>query len=89
MANGIDVLDLDPRHGGDHWLDTHGDRLPATRTHRTRSGGLHFLFRHHGGIRNSQGKLRPELTCGAKAVSRSGGHQPAARSRTPRGYSVA
>lgn len=39
MASGIDVLDIDPRHGGDDWLSAHADRLLVTRSHRTRSGG--------------------------------------------------
>jgi hypothetical protein len=38
-ASGIDVLDVDPRHGGHMWLDWNANRLPPTRTHRTRSGG--------------------------------------------------
>ena len=58
-ANGIDVLDIDPRHGGDRWLLQHRDRLPVTRTHETRSGGLHLLFRHAAGVRNSAGRIAP------------------------------
>ena len=56
-ANGFDVLDIDPRHGGDDWLARHRSKLPRTRTHTTRSGGLHFLFRHHQGVRNSESKI--------------------------------
>lgn len=54
-ASGIDVLDVDFRHDGDKWkrLET----LPATRIHRTGSGGLHYYFRHAEGVRNSQSKL--------------------------------
>ena len=37
-ASGFDVLDIDPRHGGDAWLSAHLDRLPTTRLHITRSG---------------------------------------------------
>jgi hypothetical protein len=37
--SGIDVVDIDPRNGGDHWLDANRHRLPPTRTHATRSGG--------------------------------------------------
>jgi len=58
-ASGFDVLDLDPRHGSDAWWAEHGPGLPATRTHRTRSGGLHVLFRHAPGLRSSAGKLAP------------------------------
>jgi hypothetical protein len=58
-ANGFDVLDVDPRHGGDAWLAQHRDRLPITRTHATRSGGLHLLFQHAPGLRCSAGKVAP------------------------------
>jgi hypothetical protein len=60
-ANNFDTLDIDPRHGGADWLARHGDRLPSTRTHRTRSGGKHFLFRHQTGIRNSGSKIAPGI----------------------------
>jgi hypothetical protein len=41
---GIDILDLDAKHATarDWWHDNR-HRLPPTRTHRTRSGGLHLL----------------------------------------------
>jgi hypothetical protein len=57
--SGLDVLDIDPRNAGDQWLTTEQHRLPTTRTHRTRSGGWHFLFRHRLGIRNSAGRIAP------------------------------
>lgn len=60
-VNGFDALDVDPRHGGNEWLDRHRDRLPPTRTHRTRSGGWHILFRHHEGVRNSAGRIAPGI----------------------------
>jgi hypothetical protein len=60
-TNGFDVLDIDPRHGGDAWYAAHRDRLPPTRIHETRGGGLHFLFRHREGVRNSAGKLAPGI----------------------------
>lgn len=45
--SGFFVLDEDPDNGGDvslaELVRTHGD-LPRTRTHRTGSGGRHFLF---------------------------------------------
>jgi hypothetical protein len=56
---GFDVLDIDPKHGGDQWLAEHQHALPMTRVHRTRSGGEHWLFVHTPGIRNSQAKLAP------------------------------
>jgi hypothetical protein len=58
-VSGINVLDLDPRHGSDAWLQANETRLPTTRTHRTRSGGLHLLFKHAEGLRNSVGKIAP------------------------------
>jgi len=58
-ASGIDVLDLDTaRHPeATAWLEAHKSELPQTRIHRTRSGGLHYLFVAHRGLRNSAGKL--------------------------------
>ena len=49
-VSGFGALDIDPRHGGDHWLDANRSRLPITRTHATRSGGCHLLFKHHPGM---------------------------------------
>lgn len=57
--NGFDVLDVDPRHGGDAWLEQHSLRLPPTRVHVTRSGGRHLLFHHLAGVRNSAGRIDP------------------------------
>lgn len=56
-ASGMDVLDIDPRHGGDAWLADNLANLPPTRTHHTRSGGLHLFFKHRTGIRNSANKI--------------------------------
>ena len=56
-VNGFDALDIDPRHGGDRWLET--AHIPPTRVHRTRSGGWHFLFRHAEGVRNTASKIAP------------------------------
>jgi hypothetical protein len=58
-ASGIDVLDLDPRHGGERWWLAHAHRLPQTRTYRTRSGGLHVVFQHAEPVRNTAGKIGP------------------------------
>jgi hypothetical protein len=55
-VSGLDVLDIDTRQGGSAWFAKHRDRLPATRVHRTRSGGLHLLFRHQG-MRCSAGRI--------------------------------
>lgn len=60
-ASGIDVLDIDPRHGGHLWLADHADRLPVTRTHRTRSGGWHLLFACDPRLRNSAARIAPGI----------------------------
>lgn len=53
----LDVLDIDPRHGGDRWLADNRHRLPITREHATAGGGVHLLFRHAPGLRSSQGRV--------------------------------
>jgi hypothetical protein len=56
--SGISVLDLDKKHRAAHeWWGAQKDRLLPTRVHRTRSGGLHLIFRHREGIRNSEGLI--------------------------------
>jgi hypothetical protein len=55
--SGLDILDIDPRHGGERWFAEHKNRLPPTRVHRTRSGGLHLLFQHETGLRCSAGRI--------------------------------
>ncbi len=58
-ASGFDVLDVDPRHGGDESLaeleGAHG-KLPETVEALTGGGGRHILFKHRDGIRNSTGR---------------------------------
>jgi len=54
-------VDIDPRNGGDRWLVDNSDRLPPTRTHATRSGGDHLLFRHHGGLGCSASRVAPGI----------------------------
>ena len=56
-ASGLSVLDLDKYPEAKAWLAMHRARLPATRVHRTKSGGLHFVFQHVAGVRNTQGRL--------------------------------
>lgn len=47
-ASNIDALDLDWKHEeAAEWWRSHRDRIPRTRSHQTRSGGLHRIFRHH------------------------------------------
>jgi hypothetical protein len=58
-VSGIIVIDIDPRHDGNAWLDEHRAEMPRTRTHRTLQGGLHLLFKDGGhGIRNSAGRVQ-------------------------------
>jgi hypothetical protein len=55
--NGIDILDIDPRNGGNAFWEANRDRIPQTRTHQTPSGGHHLLFRHAPGLRCSTGRI--------------------------------
>src|SRR5262249_43596483 len=56
--SGVDVLDLDAKHSdARNWWHAHRAELPVTRVHRTRSGGLHLVFRHAQGLRCSTSKL--------------------------------
>ena len=58
-ASGLSVLDIDgPRHPeAKAWFAAHRARLPETRVHLTPSSGLHFMFRHAWGVRNTQSRL--------------------------------
>jgi hypothetical protein len=58
-ATGIFVLDVDTaKHDtAVEWLERHAAYLPETRSHRTQSGGIHLLFKHRPGLRNTQAKL--------------------------------
>jgi hypothetical protein len=56
-ASGIAVLDVDPRHNGHKWLEENRSRLPTTRAHRTRSAGVHYIFKHRAGLKCSTGKI--------------------------------
>jgi hypothetical protein len=49
--SGIDIVDVDPRNGGDVWLRENAQRLPPTRVHRTRSRGIHLVYKHAIGNR--------------------------------------
>jgi Bifunctional DNA primase/polymerase, N-terminal len=47
------VIDPDLQHrAARQWLKENKDRIPVTRTHRTASGGLHFLFKPHPAFRH-------------------------------------
>jgi hypothetical protein len=56
-VNGFDVLDVDPRHGGDAWLASQD--LPETRVHETRSGGRHYFFKHRPGLQCNESRIAP------------------------------
>ena len=58
-AIGLDVLDLDfSRHlESREWWQRNRDRIPHTRTHQTRSGGLHLLFQHDDRVHCTAGKI--------------------------------
>jgi Bifunctional DNA primase/polymerase, N-terminal len=57
-ASGIDVLDVDPKHQeAFDWCKAHHKQLPTTRVHKTRSGGVHVLFRHAHGLRCSASRV--------------------------------
>lgn len=53
-ASDLSVLDIDgARHPeAEAWFAAHRARLPVTRTHRTRSGGLHLVPQHRAGVVN-------------------------------------
>jgi len=82
------VIDVDPDKGGKESLalleDSHG-ALPKTRTHRTGSGGVHYILTYPEGaeIRNSAGKLGRGLD-----VRGEGGYIIVPPSRTTGGYEV-
>ena len=62
-VSGITVIDVDVKAGarGMDWLNENSARLPSTRTHKTRSGGLHLVFRTPEGVEigNSAGRIAP------------------------------
>jgi hypothetical protein len=56
--SGIAVLDIDAKHDEARtWWGEHRDRLLPARVHRTRSGGLHILYRHRPGLSCSTSKI--------------------------------
>lgn len=63
------VLDVDRQHNGMIWLDQTRSRLPRTRTHRTRSEGEHWYFKHRPGLRCSTAKIAPGIDVRAEGGS--------------------
>jgi hypothetical protein len=56
------VLDLDLQHAeAKAWYDQHRAKLPLTRTHVTRSGGRHLLFKASSQVGCSTSKLGPHI----------------------------
>jgi hypothetical protein len=56
--SGVSVVDIDKKHPeAHHWWSENRDRLLPARVHRTRSGGLHLIYRHREGLRNSAGLI--------------------------------
>jgi putative DNA primase/helicase len=87
-GDGLLVLDVDPKNGGDgSLLDLQFDQgvLPTTRTVRTPSGGRHFYYRvppdRH--VPNSTSKLGPGLD-----IRGDGGYVAAPPSKTEKGEYV-
>lgn len=60
-SSNLAVLDIDRQHNGQVWWQENRHRLSATRTHRTRSGGLHLWFEHHPGLRCSTARIAPGI----------------------------
>jgi predicted P-loop ATPase len=60
-ASGFDAIDIDvrPDRNGMPWLTANEHRLPKTRRHFTRSGGVHLLFKHRPGLSLSLDRLAP------------------------------
>lgn len=59
LASHVSVLDID--QGGRDWYARHRTRLSRTRVHRTRKGGLHFIYGDPDGLPNSVAKIAPGI----------------------------
>jgi hypothetical protein len=57
-VSGISVIDIDVKHDAAlAWWRANEHRIPATRSYRTRSGGVHLYLLHAAGLGCSVGKL--------------------------------
>ena len=82
--SGLLVIDVDHQAGLEALEAEHGE-MPATRTHGTGSGGMHYLYRYPAGsgIRSSAGRLAEHVD-----VRGEGGYIVAPGSRTTGPYEV-
>jgi Bifunctional DNA primase/polymerase, N-terminal len=83
-ASGLFVVDIDnARHDeANDWLERHAPYLPETRQHQTKSGGVHLLFEHRDGLRNTTSKLAKGIDTrgtGGYIIWWPACHSPAAR----------
>ncbi len=57
-VSGIAVIDIDAKHNtARKWWAEHRERLLPSRVHRTRSGGLHVIYRHRAGLACSVSRI--------------------------------
>ena len=58
-ASGLFCLDVDTARHPEavQWHDKFLQEIPATRVHKTESGGWHYLFQHHPGLRCTTSKI--------------------------------
>jgi len=64
VASGIDVLDIDPRSGGDKSLaelEAKNGPLPKTQKVITGGNGLHYYFKHESKFSKSQSNVMPGI----------------------------
>jgi len=56
------VVDADLQHeDAQQWVDQNRHRIPLTRTHRTQSGGLHWLFAPTDKVKCTTSRLGPHI----------------------------
>jgi Bifunctional DNA primase/polymerase, N-terminal len=57
-TSGASVVDIDAKHNtARKWWTEHRERLLPARVHRTRSGGLHIVYRHQPGLTCSVSRI--------------------------------